>query len=229
MIIQAAEKRRLPRFHITPCQFHDAQLNKNFSVQDISNGGLSIRLIDRSDLAAFAVGTEHKGVVKVEGLKTEAQFKVRYIRGTLIGGEWLSASRVLIEHLEEISQPDALGKHLRKYELPELAGTIWYHNPVGVDLLFYQAEDAVLRWTLYIHQSFVQWEPDTGVRTGRAVAEDEEGYAHGIVQLETRLIEYDEHVDRRLIESALELMQNAPIEKTELKTRALEQLKALIS
>ena len=223
-----AEKRRLPRFHITPCQFHDGGMNKNFSVQDISLGGLAIRLMDRADLGSFAVGTDHTGIVKIEGVKIACQFKVRFIRGTLIGGEWLNATRELIEHLDEISHPEVLGKSLKKYDLPEMPDTTWYHSPVGVDFLIYKMDTgtlkAVHRWVLYVHQAFVQWELNHGLSTGRAVAEDEEGYAHGIVRIETRLIDYDENPDQKLIGIARELIECTDLVDAELKNFILNHL-----
>ena len=229
-----SEKRKLPRFHITPCQFHDAKLNKSFSVQDISMGGLAIRLVDRSDLPEFSVGTEHGGTVKVEGVRNDCQFRVRYIRGTLIGAEWSSPSPALLSHLDQISHPEVLGEHLKLYDLPDLANTIWYHNPVGVDLLYYKSngDDAtsqgVNRWTLYIHHTFVQWDFENGISTGKSVAEDEEGYAHGIVRLETRLIDYDQTPDRKLIETAIALIDHAAIAAhADLKAMTLNHLKGI--
>lgn len=205
-----SEKRRLPRFHITPCQFHDNKINKTYAVQDISNGGMAIRLVDRTDLGEFPVGIKRKGIVKIEGLKAECEIQVRYIKGSLIGAEWVNPSRELIEHIDEISSPGTLGENLKEYPLPDVPHTLWYHNPIGVDLLVYKQDPGGFqRWTLYIHQSFVQWDRQDEMQTGRTVAEDEEGYAHGLVQLETRMIDYDATPDQRLIESGRALLQSA--------------------
>ena len=227
------EKRKLPRFHITPCQFHAAVTGKNFSVQDISLGGLAIRLFEREDLPVFAVGSIHEGVVKFEGRKLPARFQVKYIRGTLIGGEWHNPDPSLIQHLTEVSHPEILGEHLRRYDLPDFLTAEWFHNPIGVDLLVYPpnsdaaTSSSVGRWTLYIHQNFVQWEMDSGLKTGQSLSEDEEGYAHGIVRLETRLIEFDHQPDLRLIETAREVVRHAPISDLNLKTLISNQLTTL--
>lgn len=219
-----SEKRKLPRFHITPCQFHDQDLKKNFSVQDVSLGGISIRLVDRSDLPLFAVGTEHQGILKVEGFKLPCQFQVRYIRGSLIGVEWINLNESLKSHLQEITHPKHLGMLLKAYDLPDSPDTIWYHNPVGADLLLYLSDSKISRWTLYIHHSFITWEQETSVRTGRALAEDEEGYAHGIVRVETRMIDYDAHPDHRLMETALELIKDAAIKEESTRQLILNHL-----
>ena len=224
MTTNAAEKRKLPRFHITPCQFHDIELKKNFSVQDVSLGGLAIRLVDRADLPVFAVGTEHQGILKIEGLKLPAHFQVRFIRGSLIGGEWVNLNEALKTHLEQISHPESLGQNLKAYDLPDFSDTIWYHNPVGVDLLIYLNDSKISRWTLYIHHSFISWDQETSVQTGRALAEDDEGYAHGIVRVETRLIDYDPQVDRRLIETAVKLVKKAPIKEESTRQLILNHL-----
>ena len=115
---------------------------------------------------------------------------------------------------------------MRSYELPEIANTVWYHNPVGVDLLCYRSavDQNFTRWTLYVHQGFVQWDQEEGLQTGQALAEDDEGYAHGLVRLETRLIEYDEHPDRRFAEMAIELIRNSPVSEVALKNMITTQL-----
>ena len=130
------EKRKLPRFHITPCQFHSASSDlaikdKNYSVQDISLGGLSLRLVDRADLPYFLVGTEHKGLIKVEGIKTECTFTVKYLRGVVIGAEWVNPSEVLSQHLTQILSPKRLGESLKTYSVPDFL-QIWF----GITLLW---------------------------------------------------------------------------------------------
>ncbi len=214
------EKRKLPRFHISHCQFLDSGETKTFPVQDVSRGGLAVRLMDRADLPKFAVSSIHEGVIKVEGRKINCSFQVRNIRGTLIGAEWVNPSKELLSHLDDISHPERLGVNLRKFDLPDVNATHWFHNPVGVDLLFYQPG----RWMLYIHQNFIQWESDSGVQTGQALAEADEGSAHGIVRLETRLIEYDPMIDRTLVRTARELVEHAPIDNPELKSLVLNHL-----
>ena len=228
------EKRKLPRFHITPCQYQDHRLSKTFAIQDISRGGLSLRVVDREDLPEFAVATLHQGLVKVEGRKLACTFKVKHIRGVLVGAEWVDPEPTLQEHLERISHPERLGVNLKKYEMPDLNALHWFHNPVGVDLLFYrggapqEGSGTFGRWMLYIHQNFIQWESDSGVQTGRSLAEAEDGYAHGIVRLETRLIEYHPSIDRSLITAAKELVEHAPIENPDLKNIVLTHLNGVV-
>jgi hypothetical protein len=227
------EKRKLPRFHITPCQFHEVHSRKNFSIQDVSLGGLALRLVDRSDLSEFSVASEHHGIIKIEGVKTPCSFQVRYIRGTLIGGEFVNLSKELHAHLEKLSHPEALGPGIRQYDLPDTEATEWFHHPVGIDLLFYapSGESAssvhVGRWIAYVHQNFVSWEMDLGVRTGKTMAEDEEGYAHGIVRLETRMLEYDEKVDRTMIRFVERLTELTAVLSTELKNLVISHLKGI--
>ncbi len=221
------EKRKLPRFHITPCQFHDESLGKTIAVHDLSPGGLSLRLTDESDLAAFPVSSIHSGIVKISGRKFPCRIRVRNFRGVLVGAEWESPSSELSVQLREVSQPERLGENLRRYEIQDLNASDWFHNPVGVDLLVYPGGDknpGPSRWMLYIHRNFIQWESETGVQTGQTLAEADEGYSHGVVRIETRLIEYDARVDFGLIRAAQELVRHAPIGDAELKQMVLSQL-----
>jgi hypothetical protein len=225
------EKRRLPRFHITPCQFQDAALGKAIAVQDLSLGGLALRLVDSEDLPRFAVSSIHRGRIKVDGRKFECQFQVRYIRGALIGAEWVEPGPEFKAHLHELSHPGRLGENLKKYEIEDLNATDWFHNPIGVDLLFYptlEGGSGPGRWMLYIHQNFVQWESESGVQTGQALSEADEGYSHGIMRIETRLIEFDSSVDRSLLKAARELLEHAPIESLELKNIVLSHLNGVV-
>ena len=225
------EKRKLPRFHITPCQFQDAALGKTVAVQDLSEGGLALRLVDAEDLPRFAVSSVHQGLIKVDGRKFECRFRVLYIRGTLIGAEWVESGPELRRHLHELSNPARLGENLRRYEIEDLNASGWFHNPVGVDLLFYPGnggEQGLSRWMLYIHHNFVQWEADSGIQTGQALSEADEGYSHGIVRIETRLIEYDASVNRSMLKAARELLERAPIESPELKQTVLSHLNGVV-
>jgi hypothetical protein len=233
--MKSLERRKLPRFHISPCQFHcqleqelekKAQSSKNFSVQDLSLGGLSIHLIDRSDLVHFQVGAQLSGVLKVEGKKLDSTFVVRYFRGLTIGAEWVNPSNELMEHLRSILSPMKMGQSLKSFEVPELAvdGAVltenpknlqmkWYHAPVGVDLLLYTQTDTqknshLERWILFFHQSFLQWEKNGQVRSGQSLAEDDQSAVHGVVRLETRLLDFDESPDRRLLETARDFIKN---------------------
>ena len=227
------EKRKLPRFHVSPCQFHDGEVDKNFSVQDVSPGGLAIRLVDRSDLPVFAAGTVHQGLIKLEGQKIPCEFQVKFLRGTLVGGEWQNTTPALEKLLEALSHAEVLAPGIKLYELPDVVGTVWYHHPVGIDLLFYApsgesaSSQEVGRWMIYVHQNFVQWEMDSGVRTGKAMAEDEEGYAHGIVRLETRLIEQDERINGCLLRWVEDLVVHTTAMTSNLKNLVLSQLKGI--
>jgi hypothetical protein len=59
------------------------------------------------------------------------------------------------------------------------------------------------------------------------MAEDEEGYAHGIVRLETRLVELDEKVNLHLIRWVEVLVHSAHHLPQELKVLILSQLKGV--
>ena len=225
----ASDKRRLPRFHITPCQFHDQDLSKNFSVQDVSLGGVAIRLLAHEDLQNFTVGSKHQGILKIEGVKLPCEFQVRYLRGLIVGGEWVHLQEDLKSQLERISLPRFLGSNLKAYELQDSPNTLWYHNPIGVDLLLYLSDSKINRWTVYLHQNFVSWDEGESVRTGRSLAEDEEGYAHGIVRLETRLLNYDEQIDQRMIETSMELIRSAPLKEESIRQLLIAHLQGALS
>jgi hypothetical protein len=81
---------------------------------------------------------------------------------------------------------------------------------------------------IYVHDNFVQWELDTGIRTGKTMAEDEEGYAHGIVRLETRLIEHDERFNTSLLRWVERLVECSEAIASPLKNLVLSQLKGIV-
>ncbi len=192
-------------------------------------GGLAIRLLSHEDLIHFTIASEHQGLLKIEGLKLPCKFQVRYLRGTVVGCEWVDLHPDLKEQLEKVSMPKFLGSNLKAFDLQDAPDTIWYHNPIGVDLLFYLNDGKINRWMIYLHQSFVTWDHSESVRTGRAMAEDEEGYAHGIVRLETRLLEYDENCDQKMIETSVELVKSAPFKEESIRQMLLGHLQGVKS
>jgi hypothetical protein len=68
---------------------------------------------------------------------------------------------------------------------------------------------------------------DTGIRTGKTMAEDEEGYAHGIVRLETRMVDQDVHINGALIRWVETLVENTSALPDDLKNLVLSQLKGI--
>ncbi len=192
-------------------------------------GGLSIRVVDKADLQNFSVGSEHKGTLKVEGIRTECRFRVVYLRGALIGGEWIAPDTHFTQQLTDLLSPRRLGQALKNYPVPDLPNLQWFHTPVGVDLLVYRGEKSELnRWVLYFHQTFLQWEADSGIKTGQSLAEDEEGYAHGIVRLETRLLEFDDKVDCTLLVSARDFVDHATSVEESIRTLMKHQIEGAI-
>lgn len=227
--LSLTDRRKLPRLHISPSQFYSQALQKSFSVQDISLGGVSIHLIDREDLQYFAVGSIHEGVLKLEGLKESVKFQVKYIQGLSIGAAWMQASAELSSHIKKVTDPAYLGSHLKKLPLQsqsELTAE-WYHAPVGVDLLVY-SQEKLKRWILYFHQSFVQWDEVDGLHTGKSVAEDDFGSSSGVVRLETRLLDYDRKPDQRILDLAKEFLEHATILELKLKTEMLAPIQGAI-
>lgn len=221
------DRRTLPRLSITPSQFYSAKFHKSFSIQDLSVGGVSLHLIDRNDLQFFAVGSEHKGTLKVEGARFEVQFKVKYIQGLGIGAAWEQATPELVGHIKKITDPGYLGASLKKMDLQDHSGFLqdanmaWYHAPVGMNLIVYGQK----RWVLFFYQTFVQWDSEMGITTGKAAAEDEQSVNIGIIRLETRLLEYDRKPDQRILELAYEALNATQVLERDIQQNILTQIK----
>ena len=64
---------------------------------------------------------------------------------------------------------------------------------------------------------------------GPNVAEDAEGYAHGIVRLETRLLEYDQKVDHRLLETARDFIGFANVVDEPVRKMMKHQIEGAIA
>ena len=224
------ERRKLPRFQISPCQFHTTTPPvKNYPVSDLSIEGLSIRVMDREDLAQWSVGAEIEGLLKVDGTKFDARLKVKNLRGSLVGVAFQAPSEALKDRLVEILTPSRLAQSLKHYPIEEFPKVVWFHSPFGVDWLVYpEASGVITRWILFFHHSFLQWDASDSFKTGQARAEDDDGYTHGVIRLETRMLDFDPNLNLALIHTAIELIGHAAHLDLEIRNQIENCLKGAI-
>lgn len=190
-----AERRRLPRISLTGEQFRLNQTGKIFSVTDLSESGMALRILDRSDFLLFPVAAEVEGTLNLKGEKHSVTAKVRHIGPEMVGFEFEKLSPVTQEALNRFLDPAALGRELKP--LPSSEGAmLWYHGPSGTDLLLRRGSDGQYhKMTLYVLGSFIQWSQDEGLSTGRAKPSDEQSETRGVLRFETLLLDSDPKVD----------------------------------
>jgi hypothetical protein len=206
------ERRRLPRLNLSGEQFRLAQNGKVFSVTDLSTEGMALRILDREDLRLFPVAADIQGTLNLKGSKYPVKAVVRHLGSDLVGCEFAGLDSTVAAALTQFLDPAVLGHELKP--IPASDGALWYHGPSGTDLLLWRGVDGQYkRLTLYVLGSFVQWENDAGLSTGRAeVSEHDKSEIRGVVRFETMLLDRDSLPDsgKLSVAKTLILSSNLP-------------------
>jgi hypothetical protein len=220
----SAERRRLPRLNLSAEQFRLSQTGKIFSVVDLSESGMALRILDRQDFLLFPVATRLEGTLNLGGEKHSVHAVVRHLGTETIGCEFEDMAPESRKALDQFLDPKRLGAELKPLPASE-SGTLWYHGPSGTDLLLRRGADGQYsRMTLYVLGSFIQWTHDTGLTTGRARASDEQTELRGIVRFETLWLDTDPKADPGKLKVAKNLILSSNLAEDFKKwcTRKLE-------
>jgi hypothetical protein len=223
-VISEVERRRFPRVSLSTEQFKLASTGKIFGVCDLSTTGLALRLLDLEDMMEFPVGRTLEGILNMKGTKVPVTLEVRNIRADTVGCAFLELTDGTVQSLERFLDPKRLGRELHPIPSPE-GRALWYHGPSGTDLLLWRTGDgAWKRFCLFVYQSYIQWDFETGITTGWLAMADQDSPVEGVVRLETRLLEREGRVDHLKVDVARSLIAEAPLDE-ELKAFCIRQLR----
>lgn len=193
---QGSEKRRVTRLSLTTEQFRLSRNGKIFSVVDLSTDGMALRVLDREDLVLFPVSSQIDGFLNLRGQKYSVQARVRHLGSELVGCQFDRLEGDVIQALTRFLDPVALGSELKPIPSTE-NGTLWYHGPSGTDLLFWRGTDGQYkRFALFMLGSFVQWDSESRLRTGRVRSSFEQSEIRGVFRFETLLLDPDSRPDQ---------------------------------
>jgi hypothetical protein len=221
------EKRKKPRIHLASEQFRIDLTGKVFSVVDLSTDGMAFRILDKEDFAMLPVAVRVTGVLNLRGEKYPVAIQVRHLGAQLVGCQFVDLSDEARTALEKFLDPSELGRELRP--MPSADGRmIWYHGPGGTDLLLARSLDgSYSRFTLFVLRSYIQWEEELGVTTGRASPSkdrrDQQTEEWGVVQFETMLLEPDAQAQHDKLSIAKELILSSNLPQ-DLKKWCVRQL-----
>lgn len=220
----------MPRLSLTTELFRLTKNGKVFSVVDLSEKGMAVRVVDRTDLILFTVGSEIDGTLNLNREKYPVKASVRHIGTDLVGCEFKALKPELKKVLTRTIDPKTLGKELRL--IPASEGTaLWYHAPSGTDLLFWRnanddrGDTGYRRFAIFVLGSFTQWEHGQGVTTGRTRPSFEAMEVRGVVRFETMLLDPDGRPDTGKLNVAKTLILSSNLPQ-ELRKWCLRQLGA---
>ncbi len=209
------ERRTLARLNLTSEQFrleapgHEAKI---FSVTDISEGGMALRLLDPNDLLLFPLAGTVKGTLNIHREKHDLTAQVKRLSVGGVGVQFTDLSAGALAALQKFLDPAALGRELRPIPSSESA-VLWYHGPSGTDLLLKRGADGQYHGlTLYVLGSYIQWESEGGTSSGRTEMSRQPDEVRGILRFETLLLQPDAKPDpgKLRIAKTLILSSNLP-------------------
>ena len=220
----ALERRRLPRLNLAHEQFRISSNGKIFSVADLSTKGIALRILDGEDLNLFPLGMTISGVLNLKREKHLLQLKVCHLKADRVGCEFVSLSPLVDQAVRNFLDPVALGQGLRPIPSSE-NGALWYHGASGTDFLLWRGTDGQYsRFALFVLGSYLQWDHDDGVSSGKFTPAHEQNEVRGAIRFETLLLEPDQKPDsgKLSIAKTLILSSNLP---QDLKKWCVRQLR----
>lgn len=190
-----AERRSLPRLNLTSEQFRHSQSGKLFPIGDLSKKGMALWISDPQDLGLFTVASVHEGTLNLRREKYPIKMKVMSFSTDRVGCEFGALSQELQQALRELMDPVRLGQELKPLPQSQQGGESWFHGSSGTELLFSRHVDGqYLRFSLFIFDSYVHWEEDTGLTTGRTLKTKNPSRVEGVYRSEWLDLSQDNEV-----------------------------------
>jgi hypothetical protein len=208
------EKRRIPRMAFSKEQFRLSHEGKVFSVVDLSEQGIGLKLIEDEDLHLFPMGGQISGTLNLEGTRIEMKFRVVHLSKTQIGGEFLDVSREFQIQIGDALDPRRLGGELKPMPAQKDI-THWFHGPFSTDVLLWRGMDGLYeRFLILVRGRYVQWTEETGTTSGRIESGHGDTSEANWGVFHWDLVEFfkDNAVDRQKLHIAKELILGSKIE-----------------
>lgn len=209
-----AERRRLPRLSLTSEQFRLTANGKIFSVADLSEEGMALRVLEKNDFHLFPVGMAIEGTLKVSARKVSVKARVKHLGPDLIGCQFEQLDPSAIETLKALLDPSVLAKDLRLTPAASHdMGTLWYHGTSGTDVIVRHGKGGTIDGlSVFVFGTYVQWDIARGLETGVARSADQRDEVHGVVRLETMILDRDSANDpgKLKVAKTLILSSNLP-------------------
>jgi hypothetical protein len=224
--IKYDERRNLPRLCLTSEQFRLTKTGRIFSVTDLSENGMGLWLIDQNDLSFFSVGLLVEGTLNLNRQKFEVNARARNLSKDRVGFEFENLSEETKQAIRNFLDPSVLGAELKPIPSQELS-TLWYNGPSGTDLVLRRSADGQFeKFTLYVLGTYVQWERDQNVSTGKVASSDQPNELRGIMRLETLLLIQDVMPDRGKLAIAKTVIMSSNLPQ-DLKSKCVRQLNSV--
>ena len=211
------ERRKIPRIDLASEQFRLKANGKVFPVINLSPVGMALRVIDKNDLVLFTVGRKVPGTLNLRRQKFEVPAKVVNTRLGTVGVEFtwedLEGDDPTEENLKKSLDIDLLASELHRVPTNDLNKAIWFHGPSGTDILYWRGGTGQIEgFAIYILGSFIRWEEEQGITTGRCVAQDDGEHSSTVIHLVTMVLDPDSQMDpdKLAIAKKLVLSSNLP-------------------
>lgn len=149
------EKRKHPRFLLSGEQFRETKSGKVFSVYDLSQSGLSIKIEDRN----WKLGAPIQGILNLHLESIEISPRLIEYYGDRAALKFEALSTYAKGVLNRVLSPKRLGSSLKliKEKLP--LADFWYHGACNTDLLIKLEEEGALRKIeLFFSNYFCTWD-----------------------------------------------------------------------
>jgi hypothetical protein len=223
-INSADERRQLPRLNLSSVQFRLSQSGRIFPLKDLSEGGMSFWLNESEEAGLFPIGYKLDGILNMQREKFPVTARVSSLSSDRIGCQFEALAGSTVQALKRFLDPAVLARELRPFPTPGVSNTLWYHGPTGTDLVFRHGLDGRYTvFTVYALGSYIHWEEESGLATGKTESSGERCEQQGVLRLETLLLTTDPAPDPQKLKVAKTLILSSNLPQ-DTKTWCIRQL-----
>jgi len=204
-----AERRRVYRMSVGTEQFRLKENGKVFSVVDMSDSGMALRILDPDDHILLTVGRKLEGSLNLDGKKFDISAQVRHSGADIVGCRFSDLSKHNFSNIHEFVDPKRIGPLLHAIPRAD-SGTIWYRGPSGTELVFIKTKsDNLIRFSLWMSAILVQWDEGNGLFTAYTRPSPQRSEKQGVFYLDTLVIKRDSEPDSAKLSIAKKLIMSS--------------------
>lgn len=208
------ERRVFPRISLSYEQFRLEENGRVYSVVDLSEKGMAIRVVDSQDLLLLTLGKSVQGILNLKREKYPIAAKVKHVFKDWVGLHFEKLKPNARKAIQGFLSPTSLGKELKPIPSSLEGTTLWFHGPTGTDFLAWKGDQGDWKkFYLFIFGSYVFWEAPGSLSTGKAQFLHQECESRGVFRLEQTLLEPDSKPDKSILELARRLIHHSNLPK----------------
>ncbi len=206
---RSSERYGLEHKHLTMMNEQDI-----FLIKEMSSTGFSSQVSERA-FERLAIGDIYVAKIRYGREIYDLKARVSWKSNHQVGFEMKDADKDTLKFMERLIHPMALAQSMKKVEAnftkEPTDHKTWYHGDQDTDLyVWYDHQQELVGWQLVNQESFVDWNPTAGMRTGFLTVDQTRVLDVGSSALQTNV---EAKLNRDTLQFARDLLFSLAIEE----------------